>query len=111
MAEETYEIVDAKDITAKEFYAEYLKATVRELSGKLEKGLSPEDWPDFVRYETNSCLDKYLPIVKSGNIGIKYTNPVAMQYEGNTEYNTEKAIGVTITLVFDFEKEIDVPKD
>lgn len=106
-----YEIVDAKDITSDEFYIEWLRAAARELSSSSKGGLSPEEWTKFVRYEVNSCLDKFFPVIKSGNVGVKYTNPVSIQYEGHAEYDKSKAEGVIISLVFDFDKIIDIPKD
>ena len=112
MAEEKdYEIVDAKDLTSDEFYFEWIKAVMRELSEAAGRGLEPEEWTKFVRYEVNSCLDKFFPVIKSGNVGVKYTNPVKEKYETHTEYDKDKAIGVTINLVFDFENTINIPKD
>ncbi|MCK9474270.1 hypothetical protein [Sulfurimonas sp.] len=105
---DNYEIVDAKDITSEEFYFEWLKAVRRELADASTKGLSPEEWTKFVRHEVNACLDKFFPIIKSGNVGIKYTNPVTYKYETHDECDKSKATGVTINLVFDFEKTIDI---
>ncbi len=111
MVDKTYEIVDAKDITSDEFYFEWLKAVRRELEEASTGGLEPEAWVKFVRHEVNSCLDKFFPVIKSGNVGIKYTNPVKAKYETHVELDNSKAIGVTINLVFEFEKTIDVPTD
>jgi hypothetical protein len=109
MADDTYEIVDAKDITSDEFYIEWLRAVRRELLEASGRGLEPEEWTKFVRHEVNSCLDKFFPVIKSGNVGIKYTNPVKVQYESGPEYDKSKAIGVTINLVFDFEEAVNIP--
>jgi hypothetical protein len=106
-----YEILNAEDITSDEFYVEWLKAVRRELSKASDRGLEPEEWVKFVRYEVNSCLDNFFPIIKSGNVGIKYSHPVVSEYESGPEYDETKADGVSITIVFDFEKNIDVPKD
>jgi hypothetical protein len=106
-----YELLDAKDLTSEECYSEWLKATRRELGELNKKGFNPDDWVKFVRYEVNSCLDKYFPIMKNGNVGIKYTHPISAEYEGGKEYNYDKADGVTINLVFEFEEPIDTPKE
>lgn len=106
-----FEVVDAKDLTSEECYSEWLKATRRELGETKGEGFSPDDWVKFVRYEVNSCLDRYFPIMKNGNVGIKYSHPVAIEHEGGKEYDYNKADGVTINLVFEFEESIDTPKE
>lgn len=68
-------------------------------------------WEGYVRSEVNALLDVYLPASKYGNVGIKYAHPVRTKYETHEEVDETKAVGVSITLVFTFDGEIDVPKE
>lgn len=73
-----------------------------------EKEAVAKQWEAYVRNEVNALLNIYLPNSVSGNIGIKYANPVKVRYETHTEYDKTKAIAVNIDIVFKFNKEIDI---
>ena len=112
MVDKKYKVVDAKDITSEEFLFEWFKAVRRELLEVSDRGLTPEEWENkFVPHEIMSLYSRFKGVIKSGNVGIKYTNPVKVRYETHEELDTSKATGVTINLVFEFEKPIDVPTD
>ena len=70
-----------------------------------EKDLS--SWDGYVVNEVNSVLEVYLPEASSGNIGINYKHPmVPGELEGETEEDSNKALSVTISIVFDFDEPI-----
>jgi hypothetical protein len=68
-------------------------------------------WMSYVRNEVNTLLNIFLPISKSGTVGVKYSNPVVAVYESGPEYDSSVAEGVEIRLVFDFEQKVKVPKE
>jgi hypothetical protein len=76
-----------------------------------EKAQKILEWEAYVRNEINTLLDMFLPMTKSGIVGLKYINPEKEKYEGQTIYDEDKAIGVDIAIRFDFEKEFDIPKE
>jgi len=67
-------------------------------------------WMQYVSDEVNTLLAMYLPISKNGTVGVKYNKHVRAVYESGPEYDPNKADGVEIRLVFDFEGVIDLPK-
>ena len=67
-------------------------------------------WESYVRNEVNALLDVYLPASLYGNVGVKYANPVREKYETHEVIDDTKAVGVSVTLMFTFDGEIDVPK-
>lgn len=69
-----------------------------------------EAWSNWVISEVNAALGVYLPISKSGNIGVKYKSHVAEMQEGGPVYDDSKADGVLISVYFDFEAPIDLTK-
>jgi hypothetical protein len=76
-----------------------------------EEVVEVSSWMEYVTEEVLSLLRIFLPVSKSGNIGIKYRNPVVASYEDHEEIDESKADAVAITLVFDFEEPIDIPKE
>ena len=75
-------------------------------------GLSDEEkataWINYVRNGVNSLLDIYLPASKSGNIGIRYTPREVERLESGPVYDETKADSVLISIVFEFDKPIDL---
>lgn len=78
---------------------------------EVTKEETAAQWEMYVRNELNTLLDIYLPASIHGNVGIKYVNPVKAKYETHTDYDKTKAVGVQMSIVFAFEKPIDVPKE
>jgi hypothetical protein len=76
-----------------------------------ERAEVARQWETYVRSEVNALLDIFLPNSVNGNVGIKYANPVRAKYETHTEYDTDKAIGVNINIVFMFDREVNLPKE
>lgn len=79
------------------------------------KGVSDEEkaemWIKYVRNGVNSLLDIYLPAAKSGNIGIRYTPHEIERLETGPVYDETKADAVLVSIVFKFDKPIDLAKD
>ena len=69
-------------------------------------------WAEYVRDEISALLDIYLPVAKNGNVGIRYKKPVISTDEGGTPvaFDNTKAEAVSINLVFEFDRVIDIPK-
>jgi hypothetical protein len=67
-------------------------------------------WEKWVRGELNSALDIFLPIAKAGDVYTSYRAHKIEELETGPVYSTSKAAGVSITVVFDFEKPIDLTK-
>lgn len=69
------------------------------------------DWSDYVRNEISALLDIYLPVAKNGNVGIRYKKLVTSTDEGGAPiaFDNTKADAVSINLVFEFDRVIDVP--
>lgn len=67
-------------------------------------------WEKYVRTEVNALLDLYLPLAKSGNIGIKYVPHIVEKLENGDilDNNTADAVGLFIAL--DFEKPLPLDK-
>jgi hypothetical protein len=85
-----------------------------EEEGKVElteKQKSALAWMQYVSNEVNMLLAMFLPVAKSGTVGVKYLPHVKVMYETGPEYDVNKADGVEIRLVFDFENTIDIPKE
>jgi len=68
-------------------------------------------WMQYVSDEVNSLLVMFLPVAKSGTVGVKYNKHIRGQYESGPEYDESKADGVEIRLVFDFEQTMNIPKE
>lgn len=67
-------------------------------------------WMNYVSNEVNTLLGIFLPVSKSGTIGVKYNRAVKAVYESGPEYDPDKARGVEIHVVFDFENIQNIPK-
>jgi len=68
-------------------------------------------WMQYVSDEVNSLLIMFLPITKAGTVGVQYKKHIRAMYETGPEYDSTKADGIEIRLVFDFDKTIDIPKE
>jgi len=90
---------------------EETKDVVEEQEELTEEQQQALRWMAYVRNEVNTLLNIFLPISKSGTVGVKYNNPVVAVYESGPEYDTNSAEGVEIRLVFDFEQKIKIPKE
>lgn len=88
----------------------------QELKEQLEK-IPPEErakfWEARVRDEINTLLDVYLPESITGNIGIKYDNPVISidPKSGKPLFDLEKATGVKIIIEFKFADMVQFSKE
>jgi hypothetical protein len=82
---------------------------VKDLSGMSDeqKALA---WETYVRNGVNSLLDVYLPVSKDGNMGIRYTPHEVEKLESGPVYDNTKADSVLISIVFKFDKPIDLTK-
>ncbi len=69
------------------------------------------EWIKYVSREVNTILSIFLPISKEGVVGIKYRPPIKEMYESGPVYDTTKAEGVEVRLVFNFEDVIDMPTE
>jgi hypothetical protein len=78
------------------------------------KEMTPEEraaaWEKWVVGEVNAALGIYLPISKSGNIGLRYTPHVVEVLESGPVTTDSKADGVLISVYFDFEAPLDLTK-
>jgi hypothetical protein len=72
---------------------------------------SAELWKRYVREQVWMHLEKVLENAVSGNIGVKYSHPEVRRLETGPEYDTKKADGIQLNLVFKFENVIDIDKD
>lgn len=77
----------------------------------MTKEESAELWKNYVREQVWLHLEKFLENAINGNIGVKYRHPILQMLETGPEYTTNKADGVTLSLMFEFEKEIDLDND
>lgn len=84
--------------------------TVKDLKGVSDEEKA-EMWIKYVRNGVNSLLDIYLPAAKSGNIGIRYTPHEIERLETGPVYDETKADAVLVSIVFKFDKPIDLTKD
>ena len=78
---------------------------------ELTKEESAELWKRYVREQVWLHLEKFLENAISGNIGVKYSHPVKEMLETGPEYDPNKADGVQLNLVFEFEDVIDLNED
>ncbi len=80
-----------------------------------ERELTEEEravkWMNYVADEVNALLAIFLPMSKEGVVGMKYKPFVAEILETGPVYDQSKASGVEIRLIFNFEKEVDIPKE
>jgi len=67
-------------------------------------------WEAWIRSEVNAALDIYLPISIVGNVNVHYYPHVVEVLETGPVTDDTKSDGVLISLVFDFEKPIDLNK-
>jgi hypothetical protein len=81
-----------------------------EMPGLTEEQKSAFVWMQYVSDEVNTLLSIFLPISKAGTVGVKYNKHIKTVYESGPEYDQNKADGVEIRLVFDFEGAVDLPK-
>ena len=93
--------------------AEETKTNKNEVLKDLS-GMSDEQkalvWETYVRNGVNSLLDIYLPVANTGNIGIRYTPHEVERLETGPVYDETKADGVLVSLMFKFEKPVDLTK-
>jgi hypothetical protein len=68
-------------------------------------------WMNYVAEEVSTLLNLYLPISKSGTVGVKYNRAIKTMYESGPEYDPDKASGVEVRLVFEFENVVEIPKE
>lgn len=77
-------------------------------------GMSGEEkaklWEEYVRNGVNSLLDVYLPLAKNGNINVEYKSHIVEKLESGPVYDKTKAGSVLISVVFEFDKPIDLTK-
>jgi hypothetical protein len=81
-----------------------------------EEGLTEDEeralaWMNYVSEEVNALLGMFLPLCRSGTVGVVYDKVVKAVYESGPEYDPDKAKGVEIRLVFDFEGIVAIPKE
>jgi len=69
-----------------------------------------EAWAKWVRSEVNSALDIYLPKALSGHINVKYYPHVKEMLESGPELDNNKADGVLLSIIFEFEEPVDLTK-
>ena len=67
-------------------------------------------WANWVRSEINAALDIYLPRAVSGNINVKYLPHVVEMLETGPTTDDNKADGVLLSIMFNFEEPIDLTK-
>jgi hypothetical protein len=67
-------------------------------------------WEKWVRSELNAALDIFLPISKAGDVYTSYPAHKIEHTESGPVYSDTLAAGVSVTMVFEFEKPIDVTK-
>jgi len=68
-------------------------------------------WMNYVSDEVNALLAVFLPISKEGVVGMKYKPSVMEILETGPVYDYNKAEGVEIRLIFNFEEKIDIPSE
>ena len=66
-------------------------------------------WMNYVSDEVGTLLGLFLPISKSGTVGVKYNHVVTAVSESGPEYHPHVAESVEIRLVFEFEKAQEIP--
>ena len=69
-----------------------------------------EAWANWVRSEVNSALDIYLDKAVSGHINVRYYPHVIEIQESGPLTDKNKADGVLLSIVFEFEEPIDLTK-
>ena len=78
------------------------------------KNMNPEEraieWEKWVAGEVNAALGVYLPISKTGNIGVKYIEHVIEETEAGPQTDPSRADGVILSVYFEFDKTIDITK-
>ena len=90
--------------------AEELKEEVVQDLSDMSDEEKAQAWANWVRSEVNAALDIYLPMALSGNINVKYYPHVIEVLESGPSLNENKADGVLLSIVFDFETPIDLTK-
>ena len=75
-----------------------------------EEVVETTPWMLYVTNEVLALLKIFLPVAISGNVGLKYKNPVVESYETHTVLDKTKAEAVAFTVVLEFEKPIDIPE-
>lgn len=65
-------------------------------------------WEKYVRGEVGALLDMFLPIAAGGNVGVRYTPHVIERLESGDQVDKTKADAVSIFLVFEFDKPLDL---
>ena len=87
------------------------KEIVEEQEELTEEQRQALRWMTYVRNEVNTLLDIFLPVSKSGTVGVKYNKAVVAVYESGPELDPNIAEGVEIRLVFDFDNKVKIPKE
>lgn len=67
-------------------------------------------WEKWVRSELNAALDIFLPVSKAGDVYTSYRAHKVEHNEAGPVYSDTLAAGVSVTMVFEFDKPIDVTK-
>jgi len=67
-------------------------------------------WMGYVKAEVNTALDIFLEKSKIGNIGISYMPHVVERLDTGDELDEDRADGVVITVVLEFEEPLDRTK-
>lgn len=67
-------------------------------------------WEKWVRSEISAALDIFLPLTKAGDVYTAYRAHKVEELETGPVYDNTKADGVSITVVFEFEKPVDLTK-
>ena len=81
--------------------------TVQEITAFTDEEKS-KAWGDWVRSEVNAALDIYLDKASVGHINVKYYPHIIEVLETGQVVDDKKADGVLLSIVFEFEKAIDL---
>lgn len=80
-----------------------------------ERELTEEEraikWMNYVSDEVNALLAIFLPISKEGVVGMKYKPVLVETLETGPVYDKNRAEGVEIRLIFNFEDKIELPPE
>ena len=87
------------------------KEVVEEQKELTEEQQQVLKWMAYVRNEVNALLDIFLPVSKSGTVGVKYNKAVVAIYDSGPELDPNIAEGVEIRLVFDFDRKVEIPRE
>lgn len=77
---------------------------------EMTKEERAEAWANYVRTEVNSALNIYLDKAISGHINVRYYPHVTEVLESGPQTDDNKADGVLLSIVFEFEEPLDLQK-